>query len=255
MIESAIRRPPEAAEVAVASSEEASDVVGRVAGDVASAAPARRGRPARLSRQRILDAVLAILARDPKTVPTISAIAREVEAVPAALYRHFENLEDIFDGVMAEILAASPAQATSEAPWPAQLEAWMRGLRARLLRHPAILAMIGRSGRTSPAWLEASSALVEILGLAGLAGRELAAAYLWLLETTVGLVLQEAMMPLPEQIANARAARHAFSPAARRRFAPIAREIEEVGGEEFFDFAVAQAIAAIGLLARSESEE
>jgi len=218
-------------------------------------APARRGRPPRLSRQRILEAVRAILERDPKNVPTISAIAREVGAVPAALYRHFENLEDVFDGVLAGILEASPAPASGEVSWQAQLESWMRDLRARLLRYPAILAMIGRSGRTSPAWLDASSALVEILGRAGLEGRELAAAYLWILETTVGLVLQEATMPLPEQIANARAARHAFSPAARRRFAPIVREIEQIGGEDFFDFAVSQAIAAIGLRARSEHEE
>lgn len=221
----------------------------------ASTQPAKRGRPARLSRQRILDAVRAILERDPKTVPTISAIAREVEAVPAALYRHFENLEDIFDAVMAGILEAGAVPAGAEVPWQAQVESWMRDLRARLLRYPAILAMIGRSGRTSPAWLDASSALVEILGRAGLAGRELAAAYLWVLETTVGLVLQEATMPLPEQIANARAARHAFSPAARRRFAPIVREIEQISGEDFFAFAVAQTVAAIGLRARPRNEE
>ena len=157
--------------------------------------------------------------------------------------------------MLARILEASPAPASGQVAWQAQLESWMRDLRARLLRHPAILAMIGRSGRTSPAWLDASSALVEILGRAGLEGRELAAAYLWVLETTVGLVLQEAMMPLSEQITNAHAARHAFSPAARRRFAPIVHEIEQIGGDDFFDFAVAQTIAAIGLRARSEHEE
>ena len=110
--------------------------------------------------------------------------------------------------------------------------------------------MIGRSGRTSPAWLEASSTLVEILGRTGLAGRELAAAYLWVLETTVGLVLQEAVMPLPDQIANARASRSAFSPAARARFAPIERELKRIDAEAFFDFAVEQAIAGIELRIR-----
>ncbi|MBK7952304.1 MAG: TetR/AcrR family transcriptional regulator C-terminal domain-containing protein [Deltaproteobacteria bacterium] len=211
----------------------------------ASVAPAKRGRPARLSRQRIVEAVLVLLERDPRTVPTISMIAREVEAVPAALYRHFASFEEILDDVMAGILAASHASPDGDAAWPRQLERWMRDLRLHLLRHPAILAMIGRSGRTSPAWLEASSALVEILGHAGLAGRELAAAYLWVLETTVGLVLQEAVMPLSDQIASARASRHAFSPMARERFAPIEREIERIDGEAFFDFAIEQAIAGI----------
>lgn len=211
----------------------------------------RRGRPARLSRQRILDSVLAILDREPNVVPTIATIAREVEAVPAALYRHFENLEEILDCVMAGILEASQALPDGDVSWQRQLESWMRDLRLHLLRYPAILAMIGRSGRTSPAWLDASSALVEILGRAGLTGRELAAGYLWVLETTVGLVMQEAMLPLPDQIANARASRHEFSPTARARFAPIVRVIEEIDGEAFFSFAVEQAIAAVELRARS----
>jgi AcrR family transcriptional regulator len=216
--------------------------------------PARRGRPARLSRERIIEAVLAILEREPTTVPTISTIAREVEAVPAALYRHFTSLEDLFDGVMAEILEASQALPDGDVAWQRQLERWMRDLRLHLLRYPAILAMIGRSGRTSPAWLDASSALVEILGRAGLGGRELAVAYLWVLEMTVGLVLQEAMLPLPDQIAHARASRHAFSAAARARFAPIVHVIEEIDGEAFFDYAVAQAIAAVALRAGAKAK-
>lgn len=209
------------------------------------AAPARRGRPARLSRQRIIDSVLAILDREPNAVPTIATIAREVEAVPAALYRHFENLEEILDSVMAGILEASQALPDGEVSWQGQLESWMRDLRSHLLRYPAILAMIGRSGRTSPAWLDASSAVVEILGRAGLTGRELAAGYLWVLETTVGLVMQEATMPLSHQIANAHAARHEFSATARARFGPIVRVIEEIDGEAFFSFAVEQAITVI----------
>ena len=221
-------------------------------GDVREVADApRRGRPPRLSRQGIVDSVLAILEREPNEVPTIATIAREVEAVPAALYRHFESLEDILDCVMAGILEASHSLPDDEVSWQRQLDSWMRDLRSHLLRYPAILAMIGRSGRTSPAWLEASSALVEILGRAGLAGRDLAAGYLWVLETTVGLVMQEATLPLPDQIAHARASRHAFSETARTRFAPIAREVEEIDGEWFFSFAVKQAIAVVELRAES----
>jgi AcrR family transcriptional regulator len=207
--------------------------------------PRRRGRPASLSRQRVVDAVRSILEQEPKEVPTIARIAREVEAVPAALYRHFESLDDILDGAIASILEASQSHLDDTEPWPDQLASWMRDLRDHLLQYPAILAMLGRSGRTSPAWLEASSALVEILGSAGLCGRDLAAAYLWVLEMTVGLVMQEAMLSLPDQIANARASHHELSETARARFAPIAHEMEAFDGEGFFSFAVEQAIAAV----------
>lgn len=250
------RRTPERAgrgpRMSIVSSKQQSGADETGHGDVREVADApRRGRPPRLSRQGIVDSVLAIFERAPNEVPTIASIAREVEAVPAALYRHFESLEDILDCVMAGILEASHSLPDDEVSWQRQLDSWMRDLRSHLLRYPAILAMIGRTGRTSPAWLEASSALVEILGRAGLSGRDLAAGYLWVLETTVGLVMQEAVLPLPDQIAHARASRHEFSAAARARFAPIVHEVELIDGEGFFSFAVEQAIAAIELRARS----
>jgi AcrR family transcriptional regulator len=207
----------------------------------------RRGRPARLSRSLIVDAVLALLERTPDEALTIARIAREVEAVPAALYRHFESLDDLLDCVLARVLETSHSGVDADASWEKQLAAWMRGLRGHLIRYPAILGLIGRSGRTSPAWLEASSALVGILERAGLAGRDLATSYLWILETTVGLVMQEAVLPLPEQIANARASRDELSETARARFASIVHEVDHIDGDEFFSFVVDQAIAIVEL--------
>lgn len=220
-------------------------------GEADNTEPRRRGRPARLSRQQILDAVLAILKREPDAIPTIARIALEIGAVPAALYRHFESLDDILEGVITRILEAGPSDLDENAPWPDQLASWMHALRKHLLQYPAVLAMIDRSGRTSPAWLEASSALVEILGRAGLAGRELAATYLWVLETTVGLVMQEAALPLTEQLASARASRSGLSPKARDRFAPIVHEIERIDADEFFAFVVEQTKTGVALRAVS----
>jgi AcrR family transcriptional regulator len=201
----------------------------------------RRGRPARLSRKRIVEAVLAVLEEHPDEVPTTARIARRVDAVPAALYRHFTGLDEILDAVITHVLEAGPSDLDPDASWPEQLASWMNGLRAHLLRYPAVLAMIDRSGRTSPAWLEASSALVAILSRAGLTGRSLATTYLWVLETTVGLVMQEAVLPLSEQLAGARASRRELSETARRRFAPIVDEIDSIDAETFFRFAVEQA--------------
>jgi AcrR family transcriptional regulator len=207
----------------------------------------RRGRPPRLSREQVVAAALALLRRDPRTLPTLAQIAGEVGAVPAALYRHFANQDELFDAVLARALAASSgaAQRSAEAPWSDALRSWMWELRDQLLRVPAVLALIGRSERTSPAWVEASSELVEILARAGLAGSELALAYLWVLKTTVGLVWQEALMPLPEQIANASASREQLREPMRARFSPILPELERIDAEAFFAAVVEQTLAAI----------
>ncbi len=209
--------------------------------------PRKRGRPARLSRDQVVDTVIALLEREPRAMPTIARIAAEIGAVPAALYRHFESQDDLFDSILARILASSGSPFDAKAPWAAQLATWMQGLRSHLLQYPAVITLIGRSGRTSPAWLDASSALVEILGRAGLDGRELALSYLWVLETTVGLVWQEASMPLAEQIANARASRKELSNVTRARFAPIETEMAKIDGEAFFASVIERTTAVIAL--------
>lgn len=209
-----------------------------------------RGRPARLSREQIVAAVLSILEREPAEVPTIARIAQEIDAVPAALYRHFGSLDEVLDAVITQVLGAGPSGIEPGVPWPDQLATWMHALRDHLLRFPAVLAMIDRSGRTSPAWLESSSALIEILESAGLSGRELASNYLWILETTVGIVMQEAALPFTQQLANARATRSGLSQIARHRFASIAQDIERIDGDEFFAFVVEQTKSAV---ARSQT--
>jgi AcrR family transcriptional regulator len=188
-----------------------------------------------------------MLERDPNEPLTIARIAREVEAVPAALYRHFENLDDLLESVLTRVLETSDPEPDEGASWETQLEAWMQGLRSHLLRYPAVIALLDRAGRTSPAWLDASSALVEILGRAGLSGHDLAATYLWILEMTVGLVMQEAVVSLPEQVANARASRRELSARARARFLPIAPALERLDGDAFFSFVVQQTIAIVAM--------
>jgi AcrR family transcriptional regulator len=209
-------------------------------------APRRpRGRPARLSREGIVQAVVAMLERESVEPLTIARIGREIDAVPAALYRHFESLDDLLDGVLAQVLATSEPTLGESESWKEQLASWMHGLRAHLLRYPAVIGLIGRSGRTSAAWLEASSTLAEILERAGLTGRDLAATYLWTLEMTVGLAIQEAALPLPQQFANARASRDELSESARARFAPIVHEMERFDGDSFFSFVVEQVVMVV----------
>jgi TetR/AcrR family tetracycline transcriptional repressor len=210
------------------------------------AAP-RRGRPPRLSRDRIIDAVYSLLEQDSAESLTIGRIARAVDASPAALYRHFESLDDLLDAVLARALSNVDATLDAEADWAERLGDWMRGLRGELRRVPSAIALIGRSGRTSPAWLEASSVLVGLLEAAGLEGRQLAMLYLWILETTTGFVLQEAILPVSDQLANAWVSVGELSDTARERFASIRPELDRVGGDDFFSFVVEQAIAVVAL--------
>jgi AcrR family transcriptional regulator len=203
------------------------------------------GRPARLSREAILDAARALLEREPREPLSAARIAAEVGAVPAALYRHFASLDELIDGVLGKVLGAVELDIRRRAAWPEQIRDWMTSLRDHLLRYPAVLPLIGRRGRTSPAWLDVAAVQIGILERAGLSGAQLARAHLWIIETTLGVVMQEASLSLPDQIENARASLGEMSAEGRAHLAPLVRHFAKLDGDAFFAFVADRTIAAL----------
>jgi AcrR family transcriptional regulator len=203
------------------------------------------GRPARLSREAILEAALALLEREPREPLTVARIAAEVDAVPAALYRHFTSLDELLDFVLGQVLGAARLEIRRRAAWPEQIRDWMTSVRDHLLRYPAVLPLIGRRGRTSPAWLDAAALQIEILERAGLSGAQLARTHLWIVETTMGVVMQEASLSLPDQIENARASLAEMSAEGRAHFAPLVPHLAKLDGDAFFAFVADRTIEAL----------
>jgi TetR/AcrR family transcriptional regulator, tetracycline repressor protein len=209
------------------------------------AAKRGRGRPARLSRESIVDAGLALLEASPDEPLTLLRVAREVDAVPAALYRHVGSLDELLDGVLARVFEGVRFEIRRRASWRSQVRDWMQCVRAQLLRYPGVVRLIGRRGRTSPAWIEVSNALIEVLQGAGLRGAPLARAYLWVAETTMGVVVNEASLPFEEQVAAARNALAEMSVEARERHARATAPLAGMDGEDFFELVADRTIAAI----------
>ncbi len=204
-----------------------------------------RGRPARLSRQTILEAGLSLLERSPDEPLTLSRVADEVGAVPAALYRHVGSHDELLDGVLGLVLEGIEVEIRTRASWKTRVRDWMTAVRRQLLRYPAVVPLIGRSGRTSPAWLDAISVLIEVLEHAGLRGAKLARAYIWVAESTMGHVQTEAAMSFPDQIASARKVVSELSPEARERFAAVGHHLDTLDDDAFFAFIADRTIAGV----------
>src|SRR5262245_49377666 len=207
--------------------------------------PGRPGRPARLSRDAILDAGLALLEREPLEPLTLARVAEEVEAVPAALYRHVGSHDELLDGVLGRVLEGLPLEIRRRARWPEQVREWMTCVRNHLLRYPAVLPLIGRRGRTSPAWLDASDVLLGILEPTGLRDGALARAHLWIQETAMGIVMQEASLPLPDQVEAARASLRETSAKTRSRLVPLMPHYASIDADAFFDFVAERTLVAL----------
>lgn len=204
-----------------------------------------RGRPARLSPEVILEAGLRLLERAPGEPLTLSRVADEVGAVPAALYRHVGSHDELLDGVLGLVLEGIRVETRSRASWRTQVRDWMKSVRAQLLRYPAVVPLIGRRGRTSPAWLDATSVLLEVLENAGLRGGKLARAHLWVAESTMGCVLTEVGMPFTQQVEAARKALPEMSEEPRRRYAVLLSHLEAIDEDAFFAFVADRTIAGV----------
>jgi AcrR family transcriptional regulator len=198
-----------------------------------------------------VSAALDLLDRTPDEPLTVVRIAKAADAVPAALYRHFADLDELLDEVLGRVLGGAELAIRRRAAWPEQVRDWMTSVRGHLLRYPTALRIIGRRGRTSPSWLDAVASLVEILERAGLSGSALARAHLWVTEVTMGLVMQEASLTLHEQISGARASLAAMSDTGRARLEPLIPSLARLDADDFFAYAVARTIAAIVDVAES----
>ena len=152
-----------------------------------STAP-KRGRPARFSREQIVEAVAEMLLADPRTPLTIARAAEAVGAKPMSLYRHFADRDDLVAAVAQRLFAESRVPTKPGAPWQADVAAWMLSVYRMAARVPQ-LVQLAASGE-SAGWLVDSAHLAAIIERSGVHDdKRLAEAVYWVSTTTLGHAL------------------------------------------------------------------
>src|SRR3954451_9423296 len=125
----------------------------------------RRGRPARFSREQIVEPVPERRLADPTAPLTIARAAEAVGAKPMSLYRHFTDRDDLVAAVTAHVFAGTRPDDLPDQPWQEQVRRWMTAVYRRALQVPQLvqLAATGESAE----WLMDSSYLARIFESAG----------------------------------------------------------------------------------------
>jgi TetR/AcrR family transcriptional regulator, tetracycline repressor protein len=95
----------------------------------------------RLTRQRIVEAALAIVDRDGLEGLTMRALGRELGADPMAVYHHVPSKEALFDGLVDAVWAEMEVPALS-GPWQRDLADLARSVRRALRSHPNALPVV-----------------------------------------------------------------------------------------------------------------
>jgi AcrR family transcriptional regulator len=159
-----------------------------------------------LSRDRVLDAAIAIADAHGLVGLTMRSLARELDVQPMSLYHHVANKEEILDGVVDEVFTQIEFPA-DDLDWKHAMRERARSARAVFRRHPWAIGLV--ETRTTPglATLQHHDAVIGNLRTAGFSVRMAAHAFALLDTYTYGFALQEASLPFDSdtvaEVANA----------------------------------------------------
>ncbi|SNY62168.1 TetR/AcrR family transcriptional regulator [Paractinoplanes atraurantiacus] len=136
------------------------------------AEPERPRRPAPLTRERIVEAAIALLDADGIEGLTMRRLAQRFNVSATALYWHVRTKEDVLDLAVDEIFRDVGLPEVT-ADWRADVRALIWGWRDAMLHHPWSVTLIGRPA-LGPNVLARTEFLQTTLMRGGLTGHALA---------------------------------------------------------------------------------
>ena len=145
---------------------------------------------ARLSRERVLDAAVALAARDGIESLTMRKLADELGAGAMSLYHHVPNKEQLLDG-MVDIVFSEIELPPTDVDWKTAMRKRALSTRDALARHPWAIGLM--EGRTShgPSNLSLHNAVLGCLRAAGFSLEATVHAYSVLDAYIYGFALQQ----------------------------------------------------------------
>lgn len=99
----------------------------------------RRGRPARLTAEQIVEAALVLADGEGLAAVSMRRLARELDVSPMALYGYFEAKGDLVRAMLDVVSRdLDPPSSDDDAGWQDLLLGMGRRMRATILRHPGL---------------------------------------------------------------------------------------------------------------------
>ena len=145
---------------------------------------------ARLSRERVLDAAVALAARDGIESLTMRKLADELGAGAMSLYHHVPNKEQLLDG-MVEIVFGEIELPPTGVDWKTAMRTRAVSTREALARHPWAIGLMEGRGSHGPANLSLHNAVLGCLRAAGFSLEATVHAYSVLDAYIYGFALQQ----------------------------------------------------------------
>lgn len=159
--------------------------------------PARR----RLSKERVLNAAMAIADRGGLPGLTIRSLAKELGAKPMSVYYYVASKEELLD-LLVDVVFEEIEIPEAGGDWRAEMRRRALSARARLKQHPWAIGLLESRTSPGPATLRHHDAVLACLRHAGFSLELTAHAYALIDSYIYGFALQEASLPFegPESV-------------------------------------------------------
>ena len=144
------------------------------------------GRPAALSRKRIVESAAALIVEHGTEALSARRLGEAMGCDPSALYRHFADMAELQREVGDHFLAAVRVGSRTGESWDAAVRRICTELRKVQLRQPRLAALVRAAPTRLTNELRITEALLRELSRGGFEPARAAAAYHALIELTVG---------------------------------------------------------------------
>jgi AcrR family transcriptional regulator len=161
-------------------------------------------RPATLSRERIVEAAVALADAGGAEAVTVRALGAALRCDPSALYRHFGDVDELHRAVGDHFLGGVDVAPRPREGWRSAVRRLCVELRRAQLRQPRLAAFVRSAPTRMGNELAITEALLRELRRGGLRPTTAARAYHALIELTIGSATIDA--PLASAPAATRAA-------------------------------------------------
>jgi TetR/AcrR family tetracycline transcriptional repressor len=153
----------------------------------------RSGRVPRhtLSRERIVDAAVALIDAQGLSGLTMPRLAEHLGVGTMSLYRHVKDKEDLLHAVVSDLISQVQVPSGAEADWETRVVGYVRSLRAQALRHPALARLLADRGLTDGPVFEHLETIHGTLRAAGFSDRDAVRTFYSLVTYVLGFLTWE----------------------------------------------------------------
>jgi AcrR family transcriptional regulator len=156
-------------------------------------------RRPQLTRERVVEEALAVIAHDGAKALTMRRLAARLGVVPGALYNHVRNKQQLQDLLLDNVLAEVDLDLDPALAWTEQLKVLAHQLRQVLEDHPGVAGILKTRDPLGPHSLALAEAFLSPLQTAGFGDREAGLAFFLLLDYTIGFAISTPATSVNEQ--------------------------------------------------------